>query len=52
MSVYKEVHLPQLSTHARVVSAEMVTWVGRFTLWCTTAALFLSRMSRPVSRSC
>ena len=51
MSVYKEVHLPRLSTHDRVVSGEMVTWVGRFTLWSTTTALFLSRMSRPVSRS-
>ena len=45
MSIYKEVHLPQLSTHARVVSTEMVTWVGRFTLWSTTTALFLILLS-------
>lgn len=45
MSIYKEVHLAQLNTHARIVSTGMVKWVGRFTLWSTTTALFLILLS-------
>jgi hypothetical protein len=45
MSLYKEAHLPQLATHARVVSTETVRWVGRFTLWSTTCALLLIPLS-------
>ncbi|HZW30924.1 MAG TPA: glycosyltransferase family 2 protein [Isosphaeraceae bacterium] len=41
MSVYKETHLPRPVRHPRAASAGTVKWVGRFTLWSTTCALFL-----------
>jgi hypothetical protein len=45
MPPYKEVHLPQLVAHARVISTEMVKWVGRFTLWSVTCGLLLLLLS-------
>jgi hypothetical protein len=41
--------LPLVTTHPRVVSADMVQWVGRFTLWSTTAALLLILLSGATS---
>jgi hypothetical protein len=45
VAVYKEVHLPQPSTNARVVPGAMIAFIGRFTLWSTTLSLALIGLS-------